>query len=287
MISIPFSGSKKYSYKYIKPYIETENYKTVYEPFGGSGVLSVNLLNDGLVSRAVVNDYDRFFDDYEEYLDLKDKVVDLGYKAGLKKTSHCSKYHAYYRDETNNIVPLKSRVLHGKDRETIQRIIAENVPEKFWRYFTLGNNFCFSTVAQHDVIRIKDFTMFSSYLKTDKQRAYLDVLKRCEIEHLDYLDFLNKYRDEFDKDCLIIADPPYVNTDQGQYKGKFDEQDTLRLIDELQKLPCDYIFFNRDLDRINKWFDGIDCEIKRTGMRRTKFFTHSAEEYLIYVHKAS
>lgn len=85
MISIPFSGTKRYSYKHIKRIVEENGYKTVLEPFGGSGVLSVNLFNDGLVESAIINDYDGFFDDYLEFLDVRDKLIEDCKNAGLNK----------------------------------------------------------------------------------------------------------------------------------------------------------------------------------------------------------
>lgn len=283
MISIPFVGSKKYSYKDIKPFVEQGNYDTVYEPFGGSCVLSVNLLNDGLVKRAVVNDYDRFFDNYETYLDLKDKVVEEGYRRGLVRTSHDSKHGAYCSNSDGTKTCIKSFILQGDKRKTIQDIIGEIVPEEYWRYFTLGNNFCHSGFSLVEKINLTDFAMFNGYLKTDKQRKYLQVLNDCEINHLDYSDFLNKYKNDIDENSLLIIDPPYVGTLQCQYEYEFSEEDTKELINILEELPCDYIFFNRDLKKIKEWFKDIDCVIKQTGTLKRRSPQHNTEEYLIYV----
>ena len=282
MISIPFVGSKKYSYKDIKPFVEQGSYDTVYEPFGGSCVLSVNLLNDGLVDRAVVNDYDRFFDNYETYLDLKDKVVEEGYKAGLRRSAHDSK-GGYFLNSDGTKEYVKSFILQGEERKTIQNIIGEIVPEEYWRYFTLGNNFCHSGHSLNKNLKLTDFAMFNAYLKTDKQRGYLKVFNDCEINHLDYSEFISKYKDEIDENSLLIIDPPYVGTLQKQYEFEFSEEDTIKLIKTLQELPCDYIFFNRNKDKINEWFKDIDCVIEQTGIKRRRSPQHDTEEYLIYV----
>lgn len=284
MISIPFIGSKRYSYKQVKEIAEKKKYKNVYEPFGGSCMLSVNLLNDGLVEDAYVNDYDHFFDNYEHYLDLKDQVVAEGYRRGLERTSHDSKRGKYVFQKDGSIKPVKSTILQGEKRQLIQDIFEELVPEEYYRYFTIGNNFCHSGTGLHKKIYLRDFCMFNAYLKTDKQREYLEKLNECEITNLDYRDFLLLYEYEIDKDALLIVDPPYVGTLQDHYKHTFTEEDTVELINTLNKLPCDYIFFNSDIEKIIEWLDGTEYEIKPTGNGRVSP-THHTVEYLIYVKK--
>lgn len=284
MISIPFSGSKKYSYKQVKQIAEEYRYKKAYELFGGSCVLSVNLLNDKLVDQAIVNDYDHFFDNYEQYLDYKDIVVSEGYKQGLVKSYHSGRHGSYCYDTEGNMIKLPSQTLYGKDREIIQNIISENVPQEYWRYLVLGTNFNHSGVYNHESIVLEDFTMFGNYLETDKQRYYLEVFNKCEINSLDYKDFIKKYINDFDNNSLIIADPPYYDTCQLQYEHTFTEQQTTELIELLQVLPCDYIFFNRNLSKIQEWFKDIDCRIERTGRAKSTLY-HSAEEYLVFVRK--
>lgn len=263
MISIPFSGSKKYSYRNVRAIAEQNNYKTVYEPFGGSCLLSVNLLNDGLVDNAVVNDFDRFFDDYEDYLDLKDKVVAEGYKRGLKRTIS-SKSKSYRIEDNGSRTLLKTRVLHGIDRKVLQAIIEELVPEYYWRYFSLGCNFVHSAVCSHKTIKLNDFSQFNAYLKTDKQREYLEALHRCRVENLDWKDFLAKF--DITPDDLVILDPPYFENNQDQYKGQFTLDDTKELIKAVSDLGCDFIFFNNNVETVKELTDGLDVSIELTGV---------------------
>ena len=87
MISIPFSGSKRNRYKEVKQNVQDQGYKKVYEAFGGSAVLSVNLFREGIVERAVINDYDRLFDLYPDYLDIKDNLIKKCLEAGFIKSN--------------------------------------------------------------------------------------------------------------------------------------------------------------------------------------------------------
>ena len=279
MIIIPFSGSKRNAYKKVAGIVKDYRYDSAYEPFGGSCVLSVNLYNDGLVEKAVANDYDHFFDDYETYLDLKDKVVELGYKAGLKRTTYNGNQAVMFSEDGSK-VNVDSIMLKDKERKTLQTIIKDNVPEKYWRYFALGSNFTFSGVSTHDKIRLSDFATFSRYLKTDKQRKYINVLKQITLENLDYMDFLIKHSANFDSKSLIIVDPPYPKSEQRQYKNTFDEGQSMELIQYLNCLPSDYIYFHGDLDDIHLWFSDTDHTIM-TG----KGGDGKRNEYLVHVRK--
>ena len=266
MISIPFSGSKRYSYKKVREIVETGGYSAVYEPFGGSCVLAVNLFNDGIVNKAVVNDYDHFFDLYSEYLDLKDKVVEEGYKRGLRRNVNCKLGEVRINPDGSREV-IKSRILPPDEKEILRDIISKNVPKKYWRYFTLGNNFTHSAIGSSRDVSLSDFCMFGRYLKTDVQRAYLKALERVALEHLDWRDFINKYRAEItESKSILILDPPYIGTSQGQYKGQFTEVDTELLIKTAVELGRDFIFFNQDLALVKKWLAGLNYEIQEIGM---------------------
>lgn len=272
MISIPFSGNKRYSYKTVKEIVKSGGYERVYEPFGGSCVLSVNLVKDGVVEYAVANDYDHFFDMYPEYLDLKDEVVKECYAKGLKRTNSDSKRGIYVYNDDGTIHPIKSTVLNPKDKEILRKIVSDKVPEKYWKYFALGNNFMHSTLGARrpDKIKINDFSHFNAYLKTDKQRAYLDALNQIELEHLDYRDFIEKHKNEIKSHkSLLILDPPYIATYQEQYEEQFTIEDTLELIEIVKGLGCDFIFFNSSMEFIESVLSGVDCELSEINLGST------------------
>lgn len=202
MISIPFSGSKKFSYKNVKPIVEAGGYETVYEPFGGSCVLSANLYNDRIVKRAVINDYDGLFDLYPKYLDYKDWIVEECYKYGIKRRvksndPNTGKWSLYYRDDNGEKVWGKSK-LKEDEIEFLQSLVSQ-VPKKYWRLLTYGSNFTFSAVSSGKVIKLSDFIYFQNYLKTDKQRKYLDVINRLERTRLDYREFFKRYSKELNR----------------------------------------------------------------------------------------
>lgn len=287
MLSIPFSGSKKSAYKYVKPIVESGGYDTVYEPFGGSCVLSVNLVNDGIVKRAVANDYDHFFDDYGEYLNLKDLVVAEGYRRGLRRTL-TGKENWYYRiNPDGSRDKIRSKVLSLEERAVLQSIIKENVPEKYWRYFGLGNNFTFSYCSTSRKITLNSFTYFNAYLKSDKQRQYLKALRRIELDHLDYREFLDKYRDSMDSRSLLILDPPYPNTSQSQYREGMDEKETHELVETVFGLGVDFIFFNQEPKKISEWVGCLESDVMRVdGCSCTTSSGRKRRDSMVYVRRS-
>ena len=250
MISIPFTGSKRNCYKRVKELVLSGEYDTVLEPFGGSGVLSVNLYNDGIVDRAIINDYDKLFDIYEEFLDIKDWVVSECYKRGLHRMN--TDKNGHYKLIDGERVYVDNMCLPKEEREILQSVIAQ-VDKKWWRLLTLGTNFCHSIIQTHRKINLTDFTIFNRHLETDKQREYLAVVNQIERDSLDWKDFLEKYKTLYNKKTIIIADPPYINTKQHQYKSGMDTEETIKLLDTLWATGCDFIFFNHELDIANNW----------------------------------
>ena len=262
MISIPFSGSKRYSYKNVKKIVEEGGYKRVYEPFGGSCVLSVNLVNDGVVEQAIANDYDHFFDDYPEYLDLKDKVVAECYRRGLKKV--CSdKEGSYFINDNGEKVRLKQLSLSEEPRKILQKVISTYVPKELYPYFCLGTQFGWHTRLKNDEIKLNNFKLFSRDLTTTKQRKYIELLKKVKLENLDYKDFIEIYKWDIqdDPDVLLIIDPPYIDNETSQYKGGFSISQENELIELLRDLNVDFVFFESNQDFVSKLQDIFEEEL--------------------------
>lgn len=266
MISIPFPGNKSTAYRIVKPIVEEGAYTKVFEPFGGSCVLSVNLYNDGIVDRAYINDYDHFFDDYERYLDYKDWIVEKCYDFGILKSVDYKnpddpEHKVKLIDRDGNFVRFgKSGILPIREREYLQSLMKQ-VPRELWDYFKMGHQFTFSAVSVRKVV-LKDFKYFTRDLSTVKQRKYLDIINKLDKTNLGYRSFLEKYRGGFGDDSIIIVDPPYITGTSDHYKGDMTEQETLKLLTVLDQLRTDFIFFNDDLEQIELLFEiaGIPFE---------------------------
>lgn len=258
MISIPFSGSKRNRYKEVKQIVQDHGYKKVYEAFGGSAVLSVNLFREGIVERAVINDYDRLFDLYP---DIKDALIKKCLEAGFIKSN---------------------KRLNDTQREYLQSMIA-TIDEKYWRL--LANNFVFSG-KQTGTMKPSDFTYFHNDITTEKQREYLQTVQQMERVSMDYKEFLTEHYKDFDDTTMIILDPPYMNSTQKAYDNRyfFGLSATLQMLQMVKEMQVDFIFFNmieRDVIEVLKVFGFQDFEVSTRRITQTS--TASREDCLAYV----
>lgn len=228
LLTIPFPGSKRYSYKYLKEIILEHGYTTLYEPFGGSAVLSVNAYKDGLIETAYINDYDRMFDDYDEFLEIKKKLIEDCRRDGLVKRTDIS--------------------LPDNEAKILRKHISK-IDKKWWRLLSFGSCFCFSSVCSRNDKRINlgDFSYFHRGLdRYDHHKEFLSYINELNRDSLDYKEFVEKYKDDFDSKSLIILDPPYMNTPQKGYKNDdyFGKEETIELINIMKDLKVDFVFFN-------------------------------------------
>lgn len=256
-------------------------YDLVLEPFGGSAVLSVNLYKDGIVKEAIINDYDGLFDIYEEYLDIKDWLVNKCYSLGIyKRTGQKKPYQL--RDINNNVVGSSNyKCLSYEERKILQRLV-KDIPTKFWRIFSFSGNFCHGAIGSQKEVKLRSFSYFISDLKTDKQREYLQVVQELERDSLDYKDFLEKHRKKINSRTLLLIDPPYTGTYQSQYKEQFDYKRTQELIDLVKSLNCDFIFFNSDMENVKSWLKELDYSIELSGNKNATA-NRNRKDILAYV----
>ena len=140
MLTIPFSGNKKTRYKEVADIVKRGGYNAVYEPFAGSAVLSVNLYNNKIIEKAVINDYDGLFDIYQEYLDIKEKLVADCLAAGL----------------------VKQKELQPPDKREVLQGLVSKIDKKFWHL--LANNFemCIRDSGNTAVV----FPVFNNHIQT-------------------------------------------------------------------------------------------------------------------------
>lgn len=272
MISIPFSGSKRNWVGKVRELVRENGYDTVLEPFGGSCVLSANLYNEGL-AQAYINDYDGLFDVYGEYLDIKDHIVEECLKRGLRPIKHTSKGDfRLERDGTRTPVP--SRMLPEGEQKILQEIVS-GVDPKWYRLLSYGANFCWPITTTHTKVRKEDFKLFGSRLETDKQREYLAVIKKMERDSMDWREFLKARESAYSEKTLIIADPPYPNVKQVQYKGKVDGAGTAEILEALRDSGCPFVFFGYDSKWLTQWFGSNGLKAEFDFLRQYNFKNQS------------
>ncbi len=260
MISIPFSGSKRYSYNPVKEIVQERGYRTVYEPFGGSAVLSVNLYNDGLIDKALINDFDHLFDIYPAYLDKKDEIIQKCLANGFEKSN---------------------KKLSEEKQIFLQNLIKETDKE-MWPL--LANNFVFSARVTSGNIFLKDFVYFQNDITTEKQREFYKIVKELDIVSYDYKDYFK--RAYFENNSLIILDPPYLNSAQKQYNNKefFGLSETIDLLNLTKATGQDFLFFNMVEKDTKALLNLFDFNIQKTIVRNTSLnYSSKRDDVLAYV----
>ena len=224
LLKTSFSGSKVNRVREIKELIKNKKYKRVIEVFGGSCCISNNLKRDNIVEEAIANDYDHYFDNFEDNMIYKEKLIDQLIELGFVKFQ---------------------KPLSKDKREELQNLIKEIQDNKNLLKY-LAKNFVYSSRRSANDINVFDFCYFMSELSTKYDKEFYINLKNVHLDSLDYKDFIKKYSTFNDRDTLIILDPPYLNSYQKQYCNEkyFGLSETIRLLHTMKQLKNDFIFFN-------------------------------------------
>ena len=224
LLKTSFSGSKVNRVREIKELIKNKKYKRVIEVFGGSCCISNNLKRDNIVEEAIANDYDHYFDNFEDNMIYKEKLIDQLIELGFVKSQ---------------------KPLSKDKREELQNLIIEIQDNKNLLKY-IAKNFVYSSRKNSIDIKVSDFCYFMNDLSIKHDKEFYINLKNVHLDSLDYKDFIKKYSTFNDRDTLIILDPPYLNSYQKQYCNEkyFGLSETIRLLHTMKQLKNDFIFFN-------------------------------------------
>ena len=216
---LPFVGNKTKYVKYINksliPYLKNDivNDNTLFvDVFGGSGIISHVLAFNFPNNKIIYNDYDN----YTQYL-RRDNLIKLN------KILH------YLRNIFDNIVDDKitseqneREHIFDKIKHHINKFFPnwENTYIKHWldaqiSFHGLGenNSILYNRVKKNDY----DINIYNKY-----------ILPNMKIIHKDY----NIVFKQFDSlnNVIFILDPPYIDTYNMAYKGKFAFSDTMLVL---------------------------------------------------------
>lgn len=224
LLKTSFSGSKVNRVREIKELIKNKKYKRVIEVFGGSCCISNNLKRDNIVEEAIANDYDHYFDNFEDNMIYKEKLIDQLIELGFVKSE---------------------KPLSKDKRQELQNLIKEIQDNKNLLKY-LAKNFVYGSRRSANDLKVSDFCYFMNELSIKHDKEFYINLKNVYLDSLDYKDFIKKYSTFNDRDTLIILDPPYLNSTQKQYCNVkyFGLSETIRLLQTMKQLKNDFIFFN-------------------------------------------
>lgn len=192
---ISYTGSKRLDIKYFESYIP-KNIKTIVEPFGGSGYLSLYLFNKNNKTKCHVNDIDSALIHFFKTLKRYTKRVIDGYNSLIHNYPSKKKYEA-----------LIDKYMSGKGT-SIQKAVLFLFYNKFYAIrkglYPTGREFKPIVREDHEV--------------------FFDWLKVTTFTNYDYEFILRKYKNQ--KSVFVFLDPPYFssfNSDYISYKVKTEK----------------------------------------------------------------
>ena len=215
-------GNKRNMLKHIKAVLETMredgqiDSETIFiDCFGGSGLISHNIKQWYPSNRVVWNDYDN----YQERLNHLDTTEQL--------RQEMAKF-------INDTIPCKHPP-HTKEK--ILTLLQDKAQSgAFIDYTTISTYLLFSGNYAKTYQELAKNTFYNRIALTPlNNKGYLAGVERTQA---DFIDLLESYKDITNK-CLIL-DPPYLQTQKGNYSDSFQLAQFFTLIERVQK---PYIFF--------------------------------------------
>ncbi len=233
---LPFQGQKRF---FVKAFADLLRKKagevdTVVDLFGGSGLLSHVAKTVLPSSRVVYNDFD-------------------GYTQRLAHIEQTNEILELIRERLKG-VPHKSR-LSDDQRADVLAVIEKYKAAGYVDIITIGRSLLFSGRVSKSIDELRKGQMYNNLVSGEYDcTGYLDGL---EVTHLDYRELFAKHKDN--RRALFILDPPYLNTDVGQYEVYWKLSDYLDVLTHLKGTK--YIYFTSAKSQIVELCDWLSREI--------------------------
>ncbi|MDL0083088.1 DNA adenine methylase [Helicobacter sp. XJK30-2] len=223
---LSFMGNKKNMLKHIKQVLNTmradgeiDGESIFIDVFGGSGLVAHNIKQWYPRNQVLWNDYDN----YQKRLDHIAQTESL--RAWI--------YEKMRDGEYRNALPKDIK------QEILAHIHALETQGEYIDYITLSSYLLFSGNYARDFTELSKATFYNRISATRlTAKGYLDGVERVSLDFIDLLDSYKSYKNK----CLIL-DPPYLQTQVGNYKDHFSLGQFFRLIERVQR---PYLFFGSD-----------------------------------------
>lgn len=262
---LTFMGNKKNMLKHIKRVLQDMqgdgyiNDETIFlDVFGGSGLISHNIKQWYPKNRVIWNDYDN----YQKRLD------------GISDTE-ILRAKIY---EVFSINDSKEKATQAQKQEILDFIKDFEVKGHYVDYDTLSAYLLFSGNYAYSLESLSKFGLYNRVAKGSLCEAK-DYLQGVERVQQDFKDLLDSYSHIQNK--LLILDPPYLQTQVGNYKDCFKLGQFFELIQRVRK---PYIFFgseNSDIVEAFEYFKAHNKELE-CYTYNSEYLNMGGKDYILY-----
>ncbi len=242
-----YPGAKSKLYCYIKCLLEAEDKIgcEFYEPFAGSASLSFMLLENNIVSRAIINEKDPLlyyfwiavFRNTNELIDLIQKT-----EITIDNWLEFSKYRdiEYTKDKTPVNIGFSGLYLN---RTNFSGILKAN---------PLGG------LSQISSYKLNCRFNKETIIKSIKEIA--ELKDRISIYNLDAIDFMKQYlKYKRNKNTFVYIDPPYYKAGPGLYRYFYNHEDHIDLAKFIKTKAFPWLISYDDVEEIRKMYNKSSC----------------------------
>lgn len=262
---LPFMGNKRNMLKHIKQVLETmradgeiDGESIFIDVFGGSGLVAHNIKQWYPRNQVLWNDYDN----YQKRLDH------IAQTESLREWL----YEKVRGVEYQNALPKDIK------QEILAHIHTLETQGEYIDYTTLSSYLLFSGNYARDFTELSKANFYKCISVTKlSAQGYLDGVERVSLDFIDLLDSYKSYKNK----CLIL-DPPYLQTQVGNYKDHFSLGQFFRLIERVQR---PYLFFGSDRSNIIEAFEYLKRyhkELETYTFNSSYLLGGNNTDYIIY-----
>lgn len=232
---LPFMGNKRNMLKHIKQVLETmradgeiDGESIFIDVFGGSGLVAHNIKQWYPRNQVLWNDYDN-------------------YQARLDHIAQTESLRAWIYEKVRDIGHQNALPKHIK-QEILAHIHALETQGEYIDYITLGSYLLFTGNYVRDFTELSKRTFYNQISAARlSAQGYLHGVERVSLDFIDLLESYKSYKNK----CLIL-DPPYLQTQVGNYRAHFSLGQFFSLIERVQR---PYLFFGSDRSDIIEAFE--------------------------------
>lgn len=231
---LPFMGNKRNMLKHIKQVLETmraDGESIFIDVFGGSGLVAHNIKQWYPRNQVIWNDYDN-------------------YQKRLDHIAQTESLRAWIYEKVSDSGEYPNALHKHIKQEILAHIHALETQGEYIDYTALSAYLLFSGNYARDFTEFSKRTFYNRISATRlTAKGYLDGVERVS---LDFIDLLDSYKHIKNK-CLIL-DPPYLQTQVGNYMAHFSLGQFFSLIERVQR---PYLFFGSDRSDIIEAFEHL------------------------------